>query len=225
MKESFVFYKSFYSAINELPNEYKLEVLEAIMEYNFNGIIPELTPVAKAMFLLMKPNIDNATQRYEASVENGKKGGAPKGNSNAKKQPKTTKKQPKNNLKQPSNNLNVYVNDNVNDNDNVVVNNNNVMAFYLNNINSTPVEREIETIEDYAKEMPPDLMIYGMEKAVDKKQRNLAYIKGIWNSWLSKGITTLSEAKDERPKRQEDVSNKFFDKNDQYSNITDLYAN
>ena len=37
-----------------------------------------------------------------------------------------------------------------------------------------------------------------MEKAVEKKIRNLGYIKAILNSWKNKGITTLAEAKEEK---------------------------
>lgn len=43
---------------------------------------------AETLFALMKPSLDSAAKRYNASVANGKKGGAPSGNSNAKKQPK-----------------------------------------------------------------------------------------------------------------------------------------
>ena len=58
----------------------------------------DLPPIVNSLFILMKPNIDSSNNRYSASVENGKKGGAPKGNQNAKK------KQPKNNQSiQPQN--------------------------------------------------------------------------------------------------------------------------
>nr|DAX66024.1 MAG TPA: hypothetical protein [Caudoviricetes sp.] len=113
-RESFVFYRSFYEGINELPRDIQGEVLTAIMEYGLNGVTTEnQKPITKAMFALIKPQLDANNQRFE----NGKNGGAPKGNQNARKQPKnnqeTTEKQPKNNQKQP----NVNVNDNVNDND------------------------------------------------------------------------------------------------------------
>lgn len=75
---------------------------------------------------------------------------------------------------------------------------NSAVKFYLNNINSTPVQKEMEILTSYLKELPEDLLIYGMEKAVENKARNLAYCKGIWNSWISKGITTLAEAKEEK---------------------------
>lgn len=125
MKESFVFYKSFYESIKEVDDNIQLELFKAICEYSLNDEEIELAPISRALFTLMKPIIDSAKKRYVASVENGKKGGAPKGNQNAKKQPKNNLEQPNNNLtktqKQSKNNLNdnVNVNDNVNDNDNI----------------------------------------------------------------------------------------------------------
>lgn len=99
MKESFVFYRSFYEAITEVPEESQLELFKAICEYSLNNKLPKLeNKISRVIFKLIKPNIDSAKARYAASVENGKKGGAPKGNQNARKQPKTTQEQPKNNL-------------------------------------------------------------------------------------------------------------------------------
>lgn len=129
MKDSFVFYKSFYDAIKQIPEEYQLELYNAILQYSLEGIEPSnLSNIANAMFTLIKPNIDSSQSRYESSVENGKKGGAPIGNQNARKQPKnnleTTQKQPKNNLNDNVNvndNDNDNVNDNVNDNEDVKV--------------------------------------------------------------------------------------------------------
>lgn len=71
-RDSFIFYKSFYEAITNLPKDIKLEVLTAVIEYALFGRLPDnLKPFAKGMFTLMKPNIDaNNTRR-----ENGAKGG------------------------------------------------------------------------------------------------------------------------------------------------------
>ena len=112
-KESFVFYKSFYEAIKNIPKEDQLELYTAICEYSFTDNVPDLPDgIAKAMFILMKPNIDSANARYRASVENGKKGGRPKKNKNLEK--------PNNNLdetqEEPKQNLNDNVDDNVDDN-------------------------------------------------------------------------------------------------------------
>ena len=78
MKESFIFYKSFYESIKSLDKESQLEIYNAICTYSLYGEEPkEMSPVAKAIFTLIKANIDSANKRYLASVENGKKGGNP----------------------------------------------------------------------------------------------------------------------------------------------------
>lgn len=71
-RDSFIFYRSFYEAIRDLKDDIKLEVFTAITEYALYGKVPEdLKPVAKGMFILIKPNLDVNTARFE----NGKKGG------------------------------------------------------------------------------------------------------------------------------------------------------
>lgn len=107
-RDSFIFYDSFFCAINELPDEVQLAVYKAVMDFALRDTEPEgLTGVAKAIFLLIRPQIAANNKRYE----NGLKGGAPKGNQNARKQPKTTETQPNNNQtetkKQPNENVNV----------------------------------------------------------------------------------------------------------------------
>lgn len=102
MRNSFIFYSSYYDAISELPEEEQGLIYKAIIDYAIAKKEPkDLTPACRMCFKLIKPTIDAALSRYDASVENGKKGGAPKGNSNAQKQPrnkqKTTQKQPRNN--------------------------------------------------------------------------------------------------------------------------------
>lgn len=89
---------SFYESMKVLPDSERLLLYDCLCEYSLNGKEPgELPPIANSLFILMKPNIDSSNRRYKASVENGKKGGAPKGNQNAKKQPKNNQsKQPKN---------------------------------------------------------------------------------------------------------------------------------
>ncbi|MDE6410026.1 MAG: hypothetical protein K2K81_07275 [Muribaculaceae bacterium] len=71
-RDSFIFYKSFYEAIRDLPDNIRLEVFTAITEYALYGKQPEdLKPFARGMFTLVKPNLDANISRFE----NGKKGG------------------------------------------------------------------------------------------------------------------------------------------------------
>ena len=107
-RESFVFYRSFYEGIKELPRDIQGEVLTAIMEYGLNGVTTEnQKQITKAMFALIKPQLDANNQRFE----NGKKGGRPKANCNQTE----TKTKPKQNQNKTKPEPNVNVNDNVND--------------------------------------------------------------------------------------------------------------
>ncbi|MBQ9417076.1 MAG: hypothetical protein IJU19_00650 [Bacteroidales bacterium] len=72
-RESFIFYRSFYEAIKDLPRDIQGEVYTAIMEYSLNGITTEnLKPVARSIFTLVKPVIDTANARSEAGTKGGK---------------------------------------------------------------------------------------------------------------------------------------------------------
>lgn len=109
-RESFVFYRSFYEGIKELPRDIQGEVLTAIMEYGLNGVTTEnQKQITKAMFSLIKPQLDANNQRFE----NGKKGGRPKANCNQTE----TETKPKQNRNKTKHEPNVNDNVNVNDND------------------------------------------------------------------------------------------------------------
>ena len=69
MRDSVVFYRSFYEAIQNLPEPEQVKAYTAIMEYALNGVQPEIDGVAAAIFLLVKPQIDANNKRYE----NGKR--------------------------------------------------------------------------------------------------------------------------------------------------------
>ena len=72
MRNSFVFYESWWEAIKNLPREIQGEVLTAIIEYGLTGETTEsLKPVTKALLTLVKPQIEANNQKFE----NGKRGG------------------------------------------------------------------------------------------------------------------------------------------------------
>ena len=54
-----------------MDKDVQCEVYNAIMEYGFTGNVPDLSPTAEGIFILMKPNIDVSLTRYK----NGRKGG------------------------------------------------------------------------------------------------------------------------------------------------------
>ena len=110
MRESFVFYRSFYDAIKDLPRDVQGEISTAIMEYSLYGKETEnLKPIARSVFTLMKPQIDVNNKRFE----NGKRGGRPKSEDKPKGNQNETKEKSKNNQNETKDEPNVNVNDNV----------------------------------------------------------------------------------------------------------------
>ena len=75
-RDAFSFFWSFKDSIMGLEDENeKLAIYEALTDYAFLGIEPtDLTPICKIIWKLVKPNIDSSIKRYDACVNNGKKG-------------------------------------------------------------------------------------------------------------------------------------------------------
>lgn len=107
MRDSCIFYRSFYESINELPDTNKLEIYNAIFSYSLNFIEPELTGLSKSIFTLIKPQLDANIKRFN-------NGNIPK---DKQTKSKTEAKQKQKESKREANN-NVNNNNNVNDNKN-----------------------------------------------------------------------------------------------------------
>lgn len=76
MKESFIFYRSFYEAMCKVHDKsLKADIFEAICELGLNENVIELTDeIGQIIMDLIKPQLDANAKRYV----NGKKGGRPK---------------------------------------------------------------------------------------------------------------------------------------------------
>ena len=131
-KNSFVFYETFESVIEELPEEMQLKFYKYITQYGLHGIKPEVTGIEKAIWTQIQFSIDQAQNRRKRAIENGNKGGRPNKTETENNPNETQKNQTitennpditENNRSitqaKPNNNLNVNVNVNANANDNV----------------------------------------------------------------------------------------------------------
>lgn len=91
-RDGFFFYRSFYDAIQLVPNdESKLKLYEALCEYAILGKDPQLDGWDLALFMTWRINVDKANSRREASIQNGSRGGRPA-------KPKKTQIEPEENL-------------------------------------------------------------------------------------------------------------------------------
>ena len=211
-RDSFIFYRSFYDAINELPKENQADTYKAIAKYALEQEETELTGISKAIFSLVKPQLDANYKKYE----NGRQ-----------KKSKTEANEKQNSSKTVANvndNENVNVNVNVNENNNENVGDScvdglqKVIDFYQENIGLiTPYG--VEILSDYAKEMPEDLIIYAMQISVEANKKTIQYIKAILNNWQKANIKTLADAK-----RESKQKNKMENQRE-YDNLDFLYAN
>ena len=83
-------YFSYLEPLADLTDEQVGRVVRAILQYGATRTMPELSPSERMAFTFMKTNFDREAAAYDAKSErnreNGKKGGAPIGNQNARKQ-------------------------------------------------------------------------------------------------------------------------------------------
>ena len=107
MRDSCIFYRSFYESINELPDINKLEIYNAIFSYSLNFIEPELTGLSKSIFTLIKPQLDANIKRFNNGLQPKDK--QTKSKTEAKQKQKESKVEANNNV-----NVNVNVNKNEN---------------------------------------------------------------------------------------------------------------
>lgn len=105
MRDTMIFYRSFYEAIKELPLDTQGELYNALFSYGLDFVEPELKGISKTVWILIKPQIDANIRKYH----NGK---IEKTKQNVSK---VEAKQKQNVSKVEAN-----VNDNVNDNVNVI---------------------------------------------------------------------------------------------------------
>ena len=108
MRDSLVFYRSFYEAVKDLPAEEFKEAVSAIMEYGLNDEEQAPSGAAKVFLIMAKPLIDANNKKHEngkKGAEFGKLGGRPK-----KEPPRKPQENPN---RTPNVNVDVNVNENI----------------------------------------------------------------------------------------------------------------
>ena len=208
MRDSFIFYKSFYDSIKELDPKDQVLIYNAIFEHQFYGNETELNSVSKSIFKLIIPLLEANNKRYE----NGKKGGAPKSNQYERKNKQKTTK---NNPKQPKNNL-MY-----NDNVLCIMNNDNVLSSIYDYVEEA-LGRTLNGIEyeEISKWDDNELTRYAIKQATLNGGHSIKYIQTILNSYKAKGILTVEDAIRDSNKRKKNTP-EWFDKQYVYEKTDD----
>ena len=146
-KGNFLFYESFAEMFELMPTDAdKVEFIRALYQYGIYKQEVETSPLVAVALAGAKPNIDAANRRYEANVENGKKGGRPKNSETQQNPTKPTETQQnpnepnfnETNPSEPTSNHNDNVNGNVDGNvDADVEDNADVDAKYIDETSSS----------------------------------------------------------------------------------------
>ena len=72
-KESVLLYESFYLAMKECEDDIQIKVFHAVMEYGLYGKNTQLSGIAKSLFVIMKPLIDENVKNYNNAKKGGRK--------------------------------------------------------------------------------------------------------------------------------------------------------
>lgn len=139
MRDSMIFYRSFFEALTELEPTDKAVLYDAIFSYGLDFKEPKLSGIQATIWKLIKPNIDANIKKYK----DGNKGGRPPKN-------KTTTK-PQNNHSITTTKPNVDDDVDVDVNDDVNVNKNDIDKRKLK----------------FANTLKPFIAKYGMEMVTD----------------------------------------------------------
>lgn len=78
-RKAFNFYKSYYDVALEIPKKYRLQFIEAILEYQFNGVEPSFNGILKMAWVSQKHSLEKQLNGYKSGVKGGR---PPKGTSN-----------------------------------------------------------------------------------------------------------------------------------------------
>lgn len=186
MRKSFIFYRTFFNAVQHLPDAERLQILMAIISYALDESEAKLPSHLQALFEVVRGNLDSSKEKYDR----GKKGGRPtSGFDNGK---------PKSIQVSTSENLNAFrlSEEKTNDNDNVNENvNENANAYVNHNVNDNAHEsciNDIAFIELYAVQLKTtkDEIIRLIDffnnhcKLTDKAHANISEYKRHFNHWV-----------------------------------------
>ena len=202
-KKSFKIYKEWGSQFSGLDDASAGELIKAIFTYQSTGEAPkEMSPIVAMAFSFIRQQFERDDSSYEetskARSEAGKKGGAPKGNSNASKnnqnqakQPKTSKN--KQNKLEEEEEVEVEVEENVKkDTDVSFVSRDSANLPSLPLIDGTQYALSVSEQENY-KALYPAIDVEqqvramcGWLQANPKNRKTRNGIKRFINSWLSR---------------------------------------
>lgn len=185
-RKSFIFYRSFDEAIENLSKTNQLLLYRAITKYALYGEEPKISGVVSSMFALIRPQIDANNKKRENGMkgaefgirgaEYGKRGGRPR-----KETPQETGQKPP--TKPPTEPGKNPPNVNVNVNEECIIGNDNIPPIYTPPDGGNVPANGPPTKSDPAKEIKSEL----------KRRINALFHRRDSTAWSSKETQRLNE--------------------------------
>lgn len=178
MKDSMVFYRSFYEALKDLPDSDRLAIYDAIFSYGLDLKEVELKGITSVIWKLVKPNIEANIRRYE----NGKKG------AKAKQEESKRKAKGKQRQSKPKANKDVELN--------------NTIYHQFNHL-SISIEDNQKLIDKYFyTQLEIDAVYQRIENYRQNKKYSSLYLTAL--DWLKRDFGARTEPPDNKPKKSID---------------------
>ena len=117
MRDSFIFYRSFYEAISDLDDMQQLEIYKAVANFSLNFTEPNLLGVTATIFKLIKPQLEANNKRYENGSKPKNKQNRSEPEANPKQEISEPEANPKQEISEPEANKNKNENKNKNKKD------------------------------------------------------------------------------------------------------------
>ncbi len=220
-RNSFIFYRSFYESIRELPKDIQADVYDAICALALDGKEIEMSGIAKSIFILIKPQIEANNKRY-ASGKTPKNSKSEAKDKRDGSEPEAKKKQKRSEqeAKDKRDGSKAEANEECRMK-NVECRMSNVKEEETNKEEETDAAPspsslfesfeaefarplspiEIDLIAQWESEFNADVIRLALAEGVKNNARSLRYIEVILKSWKQAGVRTAQEAKEKIEKK------------------------
>ena len=212
MRDTTIFYRSFYEAIKELPLENQALIYDAIFSYALDFTEKDLTGICKTVFTLIKPQIDANNKRFENGTKPKTKQKESKTEAKDKQDLSKTEAKDKQDLSKTEANNNKNNNKKVNNNknNNLNVNENNKEDGVL----QTPLEKKFEEFLEYRKQIKKPVVEKSLQPLKNKlwelSNKNTQTAIDILDQTITNGWQGIFEIKNNNNGKQKGNNDEFL---------------
>lgn len=191
--KNYTFYRNYYELIRYLPSKERLQMYDAISQYMFENIEPDLTGLCNGIWVNLKMPLDTS----RINIENGKKGGRPKKQNEAEDitetKPNNNRNETETKPKAKANNISIFL---------FLISNfkfNNNINILLKEYLEVRVKNKYTITESIVNRLCNKLIEYSTNDE-EKEEIILNAINGAWKDFYPLRKELKKEINDEREK-------------------------